>query len=71
MRPDFTNHTTLHLLNCALKLVLIYRPHPVVVHGIQQLGYLNSNLMLRWDSPFNLELCLDMHETQEGSSPLI
>ena len=30
MRPDFTNHTTLHPLNCALKLVLIYRPHPVL-----------------------------------------
>ena len=26
----------------------------VVLHEIQQLGYLNSNLVLRWDSPFNL-----------------
>ena len=29
MRLDFTTHTTLHPSNCALKLVLIYRPHPV------------------------------------------
>ena len=29
VRLDFTTHTTLHPSNCALKLVLIYRPHPV------------------------------------------
>ena len=28
---DLTDHTTLHHLNCALKLVLICGPHPVYV----------------------------------------
>ena len=34
MRLDFTTHTTLHPSNCALKLVLIYRPHPVYYQEI-------------------------------------
>ena len=44
MRPDFTNHTTLHPLNCALKLVLIYRPHPVHHYPLQRHSHLPAQL---------------------------
>ena len=48
---DLSVKFKIDILNNLITAIALLK-NQVVLHEIQQLGYLNSNLMLRWDSPF-------------------